>query len=92
MEKERDIEHMLILSVSLYQAIDIMGKDNYKVLTRVLKQGRFVEAYISHTEDKENKIFVKLELDEKFIHLTDQISKDKFLNTIMKRLEEYIND
>lgn len=92
MEKEGTTEYMLILSVSLYQAIDIMGKDNYRVLTKVLKQGRFVEAYISYTQDQERKLFVKLELDEKYIHLTDQISKDKFLNMLMLRLEEYIND
>lgn len=81
---------MLITSVTLYQAIDIMGNDNYGVLLKVLKSGSFVEAYISRSDDLEFKLFVKLELDGKYFSLADQISKDKFVHTFLKKLEEVI--
>lgn len=85
---------MLITTITLYEAIDAITTKNYQTLIKVLKnKGIFIDSYICvEKKDRDFKLFVKLELDKKYIHLSEQIKKETFIKLVSKRLEEIIYD
>ena len=82
---------MLLTTITLYEAIDTITTKNYDILRQILKlKGEHLESYICLSQDGEFKLFIKLKCDGKFVHLSEQISKDKFCNLFMKKLEVVI--